>query len=387
LELPIAAEQAETLELARLTKRTTFESDCSGEQLQAVTAATEDCASMASAAAEAATNGDAAFFENYFGDSSSATRSKVAEVFNAVAKECSATPGGSTTSSCTDAMNRCSGGVLAYTYWQGYGTDTDGQVFYCPSYYQLPEQGSYCHGQTQGGTILHEMTHAVAGTDDLGYGYAAASQLSTEQALMNADSYTVFAEDLRTSCNGAPASTGSGGSGTSDGSGSSDGSGTTPEEPTSSGTPSSSNDNPSSVNEVPSSPSVIVITYPSDAPSTGSNPWSGWWGSSSPSESTSSTTDSNSESDVSQGTTVDSSSSAQAFKDWWTALMSSSNSASESAGTVEASRAGGSTIPATKVTTVGKLSGSDGERLFGDGVDHRGHDHIQGSDEHGHWTD
>lgn len=194
LELPVTLDQAETLAHTQLIKRTTFESDCSGEQLATVKAATEDCASMASAAADAATNGDASFLEKYFMDSSDATRSKVAEVFQAVAKECQNTPGGASTSHCTDQLNHCSGNVLAYTYWQGYGQDQAGEVYYCPSYYQLPDDASYCQGQTQGGTIFHEMTHAVAGTDDLAYGYYAISQLSTEQALTNADSYTVFAE-------------------------------------------------------------------------------------------------------------------------------------------------------------------------------------------------
>ena len=111
-------------------------------------------------------------------DSSESTRSHVAEVFQAVAKECSNTPGGQTTSHCSDGMNHCSGNVLAYTYWSGYSQDQAGEVFYCPSYYSLPQDGTYCHAQTQGGNVLHEMTHAVAGTDDLGYGYDAIVQLS-----------------------------------------------------------------------------------------------------------------------------------------------------------------------------------------------------------------
>lgn len=194
MELPVTTDKAEKLVHAQLVRRTTFESDCSSEQLASVTAATEDCASMAKAAANAATSGDAAFLEKYFMDSFESTRSKVAEVFQAVAKECQNTPGGSSTSHCTDQMNHCSGNVLAYTYWQGYGTEQAGEVYYCPSYYNLPSDGSYCHGQTQGGNVLHEMTHAVAGTDDLGYGYDAISMLSTEQALMNADTYTLYAQ-------------------------------------------------------------------------------------------------------------------------------------------------------------------------------------------------
>lgn len=45
--------------------------------------------------------------------------------------------------------------------------------------------------------MLHEETHAPGvyspGTDDLGYGYAAATRLSSSQALNNADSYALYA--------------------------------------------------------------------------------------------------------------------------------------------------------------------------------------------------
>ena len=51
--------------------------------------------------------------------------------------------------------------------------------------------------QDQATTVLHEFAHAPGvyspGTDDLGYGYAAATALTTAQALNNADSFALYA--------------------------------------------------------------------------------------------------------------------------------------------------------------------------------------------------
>lgn len=52
-----------------------------------------------------------------------------------------------------------------------------------------------CHAQDQATTTLHEVTHLseIKGTDDNGYGYAAATALSASRALNNADTYALFA--------------------------------------------------------------------------------------------------------------------------------------------------------------------------------------------------
>ena len=64
-------------------------------------------------------------------------------------------------------------------------------------------QPGACHAQDQATTTLHEFTHAPGvyqpGTEDLGYGYDAASQLSAQDALNNADSYALYANGKRTS--------------------------------------------------------------------------------------------------------------------------------------------------------------------------------------------
>ena len=56
---------------------------------------------------------------------------------------------------------------------------------------------SQCHAQDRATTTLHEETHAPAvyspGTQDNGYGYAAATALSSSRAVLNADSYALYA--------------------------------------------------------------------------------------------------------------------------------------------------------------------------------------------------
>ncbi|KAK3081150.1 hypothetical protein LTS18_009764, partial [Coniosporium uncinatum] len=52
----------------------------------------------------------------------------------------------------------------------------------------------------QATTVLHEMTHAPGvyrpGTQDVGYGYSLARRLSATQALRNADTFALYANDL-----------------------------------------------------------------------------------------------------------------------------------------------------------------------------------------------
>jgi hypothetical protein len=71
-------------------------------------------------------------------------------------------------------------------------------ITYCPIFFSaLPALTSSCHAQDQATTVLHESTHAPGvyspGTQDNGYGYAAATALSANAALNNADSYALYA--------------------------------------------------------------------------------------------------------------------------------------------------------------------------------------------------
>jgi len=174
-------------------KRSTVQSDCSSSQAAAITAGNSGCASLASAAADAATSGSADMFATYF---KTASRAIVAANFRAVAKECAATPGGTSTSYCTDKYSMCGGNLLAYTIWKGTAPSQVGSTYYCPRYFQtsiLPAKSSQCHEQSQATNTLHETTHAVFGTKDVAYGYSAITRLSAAQAVVNADTYALYA--------------------------------------------------------------------------------------------------------------------------------------------------------------------------------------------------
>lgn len=82
--------------------------------------------------------------------------------------------------------------MLAYTI------PSQNIIVNCPIYYNaLPALTSTCHRQDQATTTLHEMAHAPGvyspGTQDNGYGYAAATALSSSRAVANADSYALYA--------------------------------------------------------------------------------------------------------------------------------------------------------------------------------------------------
>jgi len=185
-----------------IMKRVTVEDDCSTSQRSALAAANTKCASMALAAAQAATSGSAEMFEQYFKDSSSSTRSTVAAHYRTVANDCSST-GGPTTSYCSDPYEYCSGDLLAYTIWQNTGMAADsgriGTIYHCPRFFNdIPAGPTQCHEQSQGTNALHEETHAVAGTVDIAYGFSGISRLSSSQAIQNADTYALYANGMWT---------------------------------------------------------------------------------------------------------------------------------------------------------------------------------------------
>ncbi|PSN66228.1 hypothetical protein BS50DRAFT_410347 [Corynespora cassiicola Philippines] len=179
-----------------ITKRTVVGSSCTGSKLSAVRTALSNCQKLASAAASSARSGTK--LNTYFKSTSSSTSSTVAARLSAVASDC----GGSsatTSTNCNDPYSGCSSNVLAYT------VPTQDFITYCPLFFnELPALSSTCHGQDQATTVLHEETHAPGvyspGTDDYAYGYAAASQLSASRALLNADSYALYANAINLNC-------------------------------------------------------------------------------------------------------------------------------------------------------------------------------------------
>jgi deuterolysin len=175
-----------------LDKRTAVQGDCTGSRRTNTLAALQNCARLASAAAGAASTGNAAKFQEYFKTASSSVRGTVAARLRAVANECSSSTSGTTTQYCTDVYGACDSNTLAYT------SPADSVVVNCPIYFSyLPVISSTCHAQDMATTTLHEYTHADAvfspGTLDNAYGYSASVALSQSRAVLNADSYALYA--------------------------------------------------------------------------------------------------------------------------------------------------------------------------------------------------
>jgi deuterolysin len=177
-----------------LSKRTVVGSSCTGTKLSAVRTALSNCQRLATSAASAAAAGTK--LTTYFKSATTSTKNTVAARLRAVASDCGGS-GSATTTNCNDPYQGCSSNVLAYT------VPSLNFITYCGIFFSgLPALSSSCHAQDQATTALHEETHAPGvyspGTDDLGYGYSAASKLSTSQALNNADSYALYANGKST---------------------------------------------------------------------------------------------------------------------------------------------------------------------------------------------
>ncbi|KKK20430.1 hypothetical protein AOCH_005489 [Aspergillus ochraceoroseus] len=193
-ELTIEVNGTEAATVSKAVKtldRRTKLSSCSGSEGSALQTALKNTVSLANAAAKAALDGDKRFV-TFFKTDSSSVRSDVAARLQAVAKEAGSTSSGSTTYHCTDVYGYCETNVLAYTL------PSSNTIANCAIYYSiLPALAKTCYDQDQATTTLHEFTHAPGvyrpGTDDLGYGYNAATALNSADALNNADSYALFA--------------------------------------------------------------------------------------------------------------------------------------------------------------------------------------------------
>lgn len=178
-------------------KRTVVQSDCTGTRGTSTRTALTNCRSLALQASSAAASGSSSKFSEYFKTTASSTRSAVAATFSKAAAECGSTTSGASKYYCTDVYGYCESNVLAYTI------PSQAIMVNCPLYYSaLPALTSSCHAQDQATTTLHESTHltSVKGTDDLGYGYSAATGLTTSQALNNADSYALYANAIYAGC-------------------------------------------------------------------------------------------------------------------------------------------------------------------------------------------
>ncbi|KAK3192537.1 hypothetical protein K4F52_001336 [Lecanicillium sp. MT-2017a] len=181
-----------------LASRSTIDSDCTASQKTTVQDGIDKCKAQANAAADAAVNGSASKFKEYFMSTATKDRSYVADRFKAVAKECGATDGGVLTVHCKDTYGYCRSNDFAYT------VSDDDTVVWCNEYYNAPLETSTCHGDDKTGTTIHEFTHASSvfdpPTEDHAYGYDDCVALDRAEALENADTYEYYANAIHLDC-------------------------------------------------------------------------------------------------------------------------------------------------------------------------------------------
>ncbi|KKY16821.1 putative 24 kda metalloproteinase precursor [Phaeomoniella chlamydospora] len=194
----VAAAVKPAISRRSIDKRTVIQ-NCSGSKGTSLRNALSNAVTLSNNAATAATSGSTSTFNTYYKSTSSSVRSIVAARFEGVVTEASSTTTGATTYSCTDDYDVCTSGVLAYTY------PSLNHIANCDLYYSdLPLLTTTCHAQDQTTTTIHEFTHAPGtyspGTDDYAYGYSASTALSSSQAVLNADTYALYANAIYVGC-------------------------------------------------------------------------------------------------------------------------------------------------------------------------------------------
>lgn len=194
LEVTVDGKKASRVKraLPDLDKRTVVQSGCTGTKRTNTLSAETYCKQLATAASSAASSGSATKFNEYFKSTAASVRNTVAARLAAVATECGSSTSGKTTQYCTDVYSACDSNTLAYTL------PSKNLVVNCDIYYSaLPVISKTCHAQDMATTTLHEFTHAPGvyspGTEDNGYGYSAATALTSANAVLNADSYALYA--------------------------------------------------------------------------------------------------------------------------------------------------------------------------------------------------
>ncbi|KXG46744.1 Peptidase M35, deuterolysin [Penicillium griseofulvum] len=175
---------------------------CTTSQQAAVEAAVQRAASLSKAAADAAINGDASIFEEYFRTTDTASRKEVAARYEAIANEASNLSSGNVTYNCGNGLKQseCGGGrgTLAYA------VSGNNKIVNCPDWYKIVPAISNCGGTDQGLAMIHELSHMAdvysPPTQDFAYKYNALVELPKDQAILNADTYNLYAGAIDLDC-------------------------------------------------------------------------------------------------------------------------------------------------------------------------------------------
>ncbi|OAX80830.1 hypothetical protein ACJ72_04829 [Emergomyces africanus] len=164
---------------------------CDDQQKPVISSALKRASGIAASASNAALNGDVRVFEQFFRTTDTTARQQVSDRFRAIAREAGNSPGGVVKFRCDDTMNVCQQNIVAYAL------SGSKVIVNCPTYYTIAATSQQCDVGDQALTAIHELSHIDAvyspATADHAYGEDASLALSSDMALMNADTYTYYA--------------------------------------------------------------------------------------------------------------------------------------------------------------------------------------------------
>ncbi|EFZ03386.1 peptidase M35 family protein [Metarhizium robertsii] len=188
---------------ADMGKRASVKSDC-GKNKDAIETALKTCVQYAKAGAEEAKKKDSQLFEFFFKKENDDQRSKIAERYEQIAAECGATQGGKISVTCQEVIGSCTIPETLQNATAVADTKVENRigtrVQLCQPFFDLAEGG--CGRFDRPSTIVHELSHALIGTQDFNssYGLRALQELKAEQNLEHADTYGFFSQAASKGC-------------------------------------------------------------------------------------------------------------------------------------------------------------------------------------------
>ncbi|KAH0601172.1 hypothetical protein MHUMG1_00044 [Metarhizium humberi] len=183
-----------------MDKRASLQNDCD-QNKDTIETALKTCVTYANAAVEELKKKDSPLFEFFFKKENDGQRDKIAERYQQIAAECGATQAGNISVTCKDgALGPC-GTSTAMAEKKDIKSNRIGtRVQLCKQFFDLSEAG--CGRFDRASTIVHELSHALVGTEDFdsSYGLKAIQNLTAAQNLEHADTYGFFSQAASKGC-------------------------------------------------------------------------------------------------------------------------------------------------------------------------------------------
>ncbi|KAF9462035.1 Deuterolysin metalloprotease family-domain-containing protein [Collybia nuda] len=191
LTIPIAkSDVAASVERTLLQKRVSIGA-CSTQQGGTMQGDFGVAKTLAARAADRTRARDGQYvFSQFYHTTDAQTVAKVADTFQKISDAATVSTGSKITANCNGSPQYCTANVLAYAAFF-VGVQGQGNVYACPPFWSLPREAPSCSGYGQADVLVHELSH-LYGTEDVAYGYGASQQLSTADAVRNADTYMFY---------------------------------------------------------------------------------------------------------------------------------------------------------------------------------------------------